>query len=171
MLGEWNGAEDCVDIDDSNAVFAIDNQPDYVDALHDSGKLVEALPQRSGTAIGVRWEFADGIRMKRKCGNVVTPHRRPESPALACHLWESWPEIVSPRSRELFFSDGGRAAHPFVCFNFLAFTPMRLPSIRARALSRAKCSWRVAHPLAFVSTKLTGGALSLRFLQGRVRCG
>src|SRR5260370_31129456 len=75
MLGEWNGSEDAVDIDDSEAVFAIDNQPDYVDALRDSGKLVEALPKRSGTAIGVRWELAKGIRMKRKCGSVVTPHR------------------------------------------------------------------------------------------------
>ena len=35
MLGERNGAEDCVNIYDGDAVLAIDNKPDYVDALHD----------------------------------------------------------------------------------------------------------------------------------------
>jgi len=75
MLGEGNGAEDRVDIEDGDAVLAIDNKADDVDALHDAGKLVEALLKRRSAAIRVRGELADGIRMKRKCGGVVTPHR------------------------------------------------------------------------------------------------
>ena len=35
MLGERNEAEDCVNIYDGDAVLAIDNKADYVDALHD----------------------------------------------------------------------------------------------------------------------------------------
>jgi hypothetical protein len=46
-----------------------------VDALHDASKLVEAILKRRSAAIRVRGELADGIRMKRKCGGVVTPHR------------------------------------------------------------------------------------------------
>jgi hypothetical protein len=75
MLGEGNGAEDCVNIYDGDAVLAIDNKTDYVDALHDSGKLVEALLKRSGAAIRVCWELADRIPIKRKGGSVVAPHR------------------------------------------------------------------------------------------------
>jgi hypothetical protein len=33
MFGEGNGAEDCVNIYDGDAVLAIDNNADYVDAL------------------------------------------------------------------------------------------------------------------------------------------
>src|SRR5258708_1017807 len=75
MLGEGNGAEDRVDVDDGNAVLAIDDKADDVDALHDAGKLIEALLKRRSAAIRVRGKLADGIRMKRKCGGVVTPHR------------------------------------------------------------------------------------------------
>lgn len=75
MLGEGNGAEDGVDIEDGDAVLAVDNEADDMDALHDAGKLVESLPKRHSAAIRVRRELADGIRMKRKCGGVVTPHR------------------------------------------------------------------------------------------------
>jgi hypothetical protein len=75
MLGEGNGAEDCVDVEDGDAVFAIDNKADNVDALHDAGKLIEALLKRRNAAIRVRGELADRIRMKRKSGGVVTPHR------------------------------------------------------------------------------------------------
>jgi hypothetical protein len=64
MLGEGNGAEDCVNIYDGDAVLAIDNKTDYVDALHDSGKLVEALLKRSGAAIRVCWELADRIPIR-----------------------------------------------------------------------------------------------------------
>ena len=74
VLGEGNGAEDRVDVEDGDAVLAIDNKADDVDALHDAGKLVEALPKRRNAAIRVRGELADGIGMKRKCGGVVTPH-------------------------------------------------------------------------------------------------
>ena len=69
------GAEDCVDVEDGDAVFAIDNKADNVDALHDAGKLIEALLKRRSAAIRVRGELADRIRMKRKSGGVVTPHR------------------------------------------------------------------------------------------------
>jgi len=75
MLGERDEAEDRVNIYDSDAVLAIDNKTDYVDALHDSGKLVEALLKRSGAAIRVCWELADRIPIKRKGGSVVAPHR------------------------------------------------------------------------------------------------
>jgi len=33
MLSEWNGSEDCVDVDDGDAVLAIDDKADNVDAL------------------------------------------------------------------------------------------------------------------------------------------
>ena len=56
-------------------MLAINNKADDVDALHDAGELVEGLLKRSSAAIRVRGELADGIRMKRKCGGVVTPHR------------------------------------------------------------------------------------------------
>jgi hypothetical protein len=39
MLSEGNGTEDRVDIENRDAVLAIDNQADDVDALHDAGKL------------------------------------------------------------------------------------------------------------------------------------
>jgi hypothetical protein len=42
MLGEGNGAEDRVDIEDGDAVLAIDNKADDVDALHDAGKLTRS---------------------------------------------------------------------------------------------------------------------------------
>src|ERR1700676_1418301 len=67
MLGKGNGAEDRVDNEDGDAMLAIDNKADDVNALHDAGKLVEALLKRRSAAIGVRGELADGIRMKRKC--------------------------------------------------------------------------------------------------------
>jgi hypothetical protein len=35
MLGERDEAEDRVNIYDSDAVLAIDNKADYIDALHD----------------------------------------------------------------------------------------------------------------------------------------
>ena len=35
MLGERDKAEDCVNIYDGDAVLAIDNKADYIDALHD----------------------------------------------------------------------------------------------------------------------------------------
>jgi hypothetical protein len=60
MLGEGNGAEDRVDIEDGDAVLAIDNKADDVDALHYADKLVEALLKRRSAAIGVRGELADG---------------------------------------------------------------------------------------------------------------
>ncbi len=75
MLSEGNGSEDCVDVDDGDAVLAIDDKADNVDALHDAGKLVEALLKRRSAAIRVCGELADGIRMKRKCGGIVTAHR------------------------------------------------------------------------------------------------
>jgi hypothetical protein len=75
MLGERNHAEDGVDIHQGDAVLAVDNEPDYVDALHDGGELRESLTKRSGAAIRVRWEHADCIRMKRKGGRVIAPHR------------------------------------------------------------------------------------------------
>jgi hypothetical protein len=75
MLGEGNEAEDSVDIYDSDAVLAIDNKANYVDALHDLGKLFESVPKRSCATIRVRWELADRIWMERKGGSVVTPHR------------------------------------------------------------------------------------------------
>ena len=75
MFGEGNGAEDSVNIYDGDAVLPIDNKANYVNALHDFGKLFESLPKRSCAAIRVRWELADRIWMERKGGSVVTPHR------------------------------------------------------------------------------------------------
>src|ERR1019366_2409555 len=74
-LGEGYGPEDGVDIDNGDAVLAINNEPDDVDALHDAGKLVEPLMKCRSAAIRVRGELADRIRKKRKRGSVVTPHR------------------------------------------------------------------------------------------------
>jgi hypothetical protein len=74
MLGKRNGSEDRVDIEDGDAVLTIDNKADDVNASHDAGKLVEAPLKRQSAAIRVRGELANGIRMKRKCGSVVTPH-------------------------------------------------------------------------------------------------
>ena len=62
MLGEGNGAEDRVDIEDGDAVLAIDNKADNVDALHYAGKLVEALFKRGIAAIRMRGELVHGIR-------------------------------------------------------------------------------------------------------------
>ena len=53
MLGEGNEAEDRVDIEDGDAVLAIDNKADDVDALRDAGKLIEALLKRRSAAIRV----------------------------------------------------------------------------------------------------------------------
>lgn len=75
MLREGNGAEDCINNHDGDAVLPVDNKANYFDALHDSGKLVEALLKRSSAEIRVRWELADRIWMEGKGGRVVTPHR------------------------------------------------------------------------------------------------
>jgi len=75
MLGERNHAEDRVDVDDGDAVLAVDNEADYIDALHDGGELREPLTKRIGAAIRVRWKDADCIRMQRKGGGVIAPHR------------------------------------------------------------------------------------------------
>ena len=75
VLGEGYEPEDGVDINNGDAVLAINNKPDDVNALHDAGKLVEPLMKCRSAAIRVRGELADRIRMKRKRGNVVTPHR------------------------------------------------------------------------------------------------
>jgi hypothetical protein len=72
MLSEGNGSEDCVDVDDGDAVLAIDDKADNVDALHDASKLVEALLKRRSATMRVRGELADRIRVKRKCGGIVT---------------------------------------------------------------------------------------------------
>ena len=74
MLGEGNGSEDCIDSEDGDAVLAIDNKADDVDAFCYAGKLVEALLKRGSAAIRIRGELAHGIRMKRKFGSVVTPY-------------------------------------------------------------------------------------------------
>ena len=75
MLGERNHAEDRVDVDDGDAVLAVDNEADYIDALHDGGELREPLTKRIGASTRVRWEHADCIGMKRKGGGVIAPHR------------------------------------------------------------------------------------------------
>jgi hypothetical protein len=73
MLGERNQAEDRVDIHNGDTVLAIDHKSDYLDALHDRGELGEPLPKRSSSAIRIRWELADYLRMKRSGGRVITP--------------------------------------------------------------------------------------------------
>jgi hypothetical protein len=75
MLGEGNGAEDCINNHDGDAVLPVDNEAGYFYALHDLGKLLEAMLKRSRATIRVRWELADRIWMQRKGGRVVTPHR------------------------------------------------------------------------------------------------
>jgi hypothetical protein len=74
MLSQGNESEYGVDVDDGDAVLTIDDKADNVDALM-IGQMVEALLKRRSAAIGVRGELADGVRMKRKCGGIVTAHR------------------------------------------------------------------------------------------------
>jgi len=62
VLGEGNAAEDCL------------NEPDDFNTLQDAGQLIEARLKRRRAAICVRGELADGIRMKRKGGGVVSPN-------------------------------------------------------------------------------------------------
>ena len=40
MLCERNGAEDCVDAEDGDAVLAVDDKTDHVNGLHDAGKCI-----------------------------------------------------------------------------------------------------------------------------------
>ena len=46
VLGERNDADEGVDVHECDAMLAIDNEPDDVDALHDAGEVIESLPKR-----------------------------------------------------------------------------------------------------------------------------
>jgi hypothetical protein len=75
VLGERNDAEDGVDVQDGDAVLAVDDEADDLNALHDSGEVIESLLKRRGASIRARREHANGILMKRKSGGVVVAHR------------------------------------------------------------------------------------------------
>ena len=66
VLGERNDAEDGVDVDERDAVVAVDNEADDLDAFHDAGEIIESLPKRCGASIRAGREFANSIWMKRK---------------------------------------------------------------------------------------------------------
>jgi len=73
--GKGYKREDDVNANNGDAVGAIHNSPDDLDALHDAGKFVEPLMmKRRGTAIRVRGELADRIGTKRQRGRVITPN-------------------------------------------------------------------------------------------------
>jgi hypothetical protein len=55
ILGEGNGAEDSVDSEDGDAVVAVDNKPNDIDAPHYAGKLVEPLLKRRSAAMTCSW--------------------------------------------------------------------------------------------------------------------
>ena len=74
VLGERNDAEDGVDVHECDAMLAIDNEPDDVDALHDAGEVIESLPKPGRASISVRRKLAHGIRMKGESGGVVVAH-------------------------------------------------------------------------------------------------
>ena len=74
VLGERNDAEDGVDVHECDAMLAIGNEPDDVDALHDAGEVIESFPKRCSASIRVRRELANGVWMQRKRGGVVVPH-------------------------------------------------------------------------------------------------
>jgi hypothetical protein len=77
VLGERNEAKDGVDVQDRDAVFAIDDEPNDFDSLHDAGERIEPLLKRHSTSIRARRELANDIRMKGKRGGVVVPHFEP----------------------------------------------------------------------------------------------
>lgn len=71
VLGEWNDAEDGVDVHECDAMLAFGNEADDVDALHDAGEIIESSSKRCSASIRVGRELTDGIGMKGKSGRVV----------------------------------------------------------------------------------------------------
>ena len=43
VLGEWNDAEDGIDVYDRDAMLAVDNEANDLDALHDAGEIIESF--------------------------------------------------------------------------------------------------------------------------------
>jgi len=74
VLGERNDAEHSVDVYECNAMLAIHNEPDDIDALHDAREIIESFPKRCSASICVGREFADDIRVKGKSGRIVVAH-------------------------------------------------------------------------------------------------
>ena len=61
VLGEWNDAEDGIDVYDRDAVLTVDNEANDLDALHDAGEIIESSPKRCCAPVRVGREFAHGI--------------------------------------------------------------------------------------------------------------
>jgi hypothetical protein len=74
MLGERNDAEDGVDVHERDAMLAINNEPDGLEALHDSGEVIGSLPKPGHASIRVCRKLAHGIRMKGESGGIVVGH-------------------------------------------------------------------------------------------------
>jgi len=51
-------------------MLAINNEPDDVDALHDAGEVIEALPKRGRASMSVRRKLAHDIGMKEESGGT-----------------------------------------------------------------------------------------------------
>ena len=75
VLGELDDAEDGVDVQDGDAVLAVDDETDDFDVLQNAGEVIEPLLKRRGASIGARGELTNGIRMQGKSGGVVVTHR------------------------------------------------------------------------------------------------
>jgi len=74
MLSERDQTEDCIDVKDSDAVLAIDDEPNNFDVLHYSRERLQGIYERLGTPISVHRKFGDHFRMKWQIGGVVATH-------------------------------------------------------------------------------------------------
>ncbi len=100
--------------EDGDAVLAVDDEADDLNALHDSGEVIEPLLKRRGASIRARREHANGILMKRKSGGVVVAHR---IDILLNHLYHVFAHDVSYPSREVYFDRldrGSKATAAFI---------------------------------------------------------
>src|SRR4029078_11735321 len=65
------GAEDRFDLEERDAVFAVDHQAQHVEALHHSRERLQRVPGRLRTAVRVRRKHPDHVRVQWQCGGIV----------------------------------------------------------------------------------------------------